>query len=255
MEERLQKIISRAGVASRRHAEEMMASGLVTVNGKTVTELGTKADLSRDHIKVAGRLIRTEPGLVYIAVNKPPEVVATMSDPEGRRSLRELLYGVKERVFPAGRMEYHASGLILLTNDGELTNRIIQAHKLRQVWLIKLKNLLTFEQIESLGRATGARISRLKGKNSPWYEIVLSEGRRDALRDKLTQMGNHFEKMRRTAVGTVELGSIPLGGHRELSDAEVATLKRAIEGDYPVSPKPAKQRLRHRAKTAQRKKK
>src|SRR5580692_2547171 len=98
MEERLQKIISRAGIASRRRAEEMMASGLVTVNGKTVTELGTKADPSCDHIKVAGKLIRAEPELVYLALNKPAEVVATMSDPEGRRSLRDLLHGVSERV-------------------------------------------------------------------------------------------------------------------------------------------------------------
>src|SRR5579872_4880581 len=105
MEERLQKIIARAGIASRRRAEEMISSGLVTVNGRMVTELGTKADVSRDHIKVAGKLIRVEPERVYLAVNKPPEVVATMSDPEGRRSLRELLHGVAGRVFPAGRME------------------------------------------------------------------------------------------------------------------------------------------------------
>jgi 23S rRNA pseudouridine2605 synthase len=231
MEERLQKIISRAGIASRRRAEEMMASGLVTVNGKTVTELGTKADLSRDHIKVAGRLIRHEPEPVYIALNKPPEVVATLSDPEGRRSLREFLHGVKERVFPAGRMEYRASGLILLTNDGDLTNKILRTHNLRQVWLVKLKNLLTFAEIESLGRVTGARISRLKGKNSPWYEVVLSENRRDALRDKLMHMRNPFEKMRRVAVANIELGDIPLGGHRVLSDGEVAALNRVLDGE------------------------
>src|SRR5215467_14626005 len=137
MEERLQKIISRAGFASRRRAEELMASGLVTVNGRTVTELGTKADVTRDHIKVAGKLIRSEPERVYLALNKPAEVVATLSDPEGRRSLRDLLRGVNARVFPAGRMEYHASGLILLTNDGDLTNRILRAHDLRQVWQVK----------------------------------------------------------------------------------------------------------------------
>jgi 23S rRNA pseudouridine2605 synthase len=254
MEERLQKIISRAGIASRRRAEALMTSGLVTVNGKTVTELGSKADLSRDHIKVAGRLIRREPERVYIALNKPVEVVATLSDPEGRRSLRELLHGVKERVFPAGRMEYHASGLILLTNDGDLTNRILQAHNLRQVWLIKLKNLLTFADIETLGRVTRARISRLKGKNSPWYEIVLSEGRRDALRDKLADLGNPFEKMRRVAVGNIELGNIPLGGHRMLSEKEVAALNRAIEGDYPPAARSASRRPRHgRSKPKQQK--
>jgi 23S rRNA pseudouridine2605 synthase len=243
MEERLQKIISRAGIASRRRAEEMMASGLVTVNGKTVTELGTKADVSRDHIKVAGKLIRVEPERVYLALNKPPEVVATLSDPEGRRSLRDLLQRVGARVFPAGRMEYHASGLILLTNDGDLTNLILRKHDLRQVWLVKLKALLTFDQIETLGRATRARISRLKAKNSPWYEIVLNESNRDALRNKLMHMGNPMEKMKRIAIGNIELGPVPSGGSRELSAGEVRDLMRELEGNArkgsnPVSKSP-----------------
>ena len=151
MEERLQKIIARAGLASRRHAEDMITSGLVTVNGTTVTELGTKADPSRDHIKVAGKLLRPEARHVYIALNKPPEVVATMSDPEGRRSLRDLLHGISERVFPVGRLEYHAYGLVLLTNDGELANRILKNHHLPQVYQLKVKTLLTFAEI---GRAS-----------------------------------------------------------------------------------------------------
>lgn len=230
MEERLQKIIARAGIASRRRAEEMMASGLVTVNGRTVTELGTKADVSRDHIKVAGKLIRTEPERVYLALNKPAEVVATLSDPEGRRSLRDLLRGVNARVFPAGRMEYHASGLILLTNDGDFTNRILRARDLRQVWQVKLKNLLTFAEIETLARATGARIARLKGKDSPWYEVTLTDARRDALRDKLMHMGNPVEKMKRLAIANVELGAVPPGGHREVTQAEVTGLVRVLDG-------------------------
>src|SRR5271155_5585829 len=157
MEERLQKIISRAGIASRRHAEEMISSGLVTVNGRTITELGTKADESRDHIKVAGKLLRPETERVYILLNKPTDVVSTMSDPEGRKSLRDLLHGVPERVFPVGRLEYHSSGLVFLTNDGDLANRILQAHNLPQTYQLKLKTLLTFAEIESLTRSTGAR--------------------------------------------------------------------------------------------------
>lgn len=230
MEERLQKIIARAGIASRRRAEEMMASGLVTVNGRTVTELGTKADVSRDHIKVAGKLIRSEPERVYLALNKPAEVVATLSDPEGRRSLRELLHGVNARVFPAGRMEYHASGLVLLTNDGDLTNRLLRAHDLRQLWHVKLKALLTFAEIERLARVTGARITRLKGKDSPWYEVTLTDARRDALRDKLLRMGNAVDKMRRMAIGNIQLGAVPPGGHRELTRSELSELQRALDG-------------------------
>ena len=255
MEERLQKIISRTGIASRRRAEEMMASGLVTVNGKTVTELGTKADLSRDHIKVAGRLIRDEPERVYLALNKPSEVVATLSDPEGRRSLRDLLHGVRARVFPAGRMEYHASGLMLLTNDGDLTNKILRAHDLRQVWHVKLKSLLTFADIESLSRITAAHITRLKGKNSPWYEITLTEARRDALRDKLMQMGNPFEKVRRVAIANVELGAVAPGAQRELTSAEVSLLNRVLDGEASPRSSPDSRAPRRRKRERPKKKK
>ena len=187
MLERLQKIIARAGIASRRHAEELIASGLVTVNGQTVTELGSKADASRDHIKVSGKLLRPAAERVYLLLNKPQEVVSTMSDPEGRPSLRDFLHGVPERVFPVGRLEYHSTGLVLLTNDGDLANRILQSDNLRQTYQLKLKTLLTFAEIEKPSRATGARISRLKGKEMPWYEVTLSEARRDALRNKLFQ--------------------------------------------------------------------
>ena len=253
MEERLQKIIARAGIASRRRAEELMASGLVTVNGKMVTELGTKADPARDHIKVAGKLIRSEPEKIYLAVNKPSEVVATMSDPEGRRSLQNLLHGVSERVFPAGRMEYHASGLILLTNDGELTNRILRTHNLRQVWHVKLKSLLSFAEIEKLGRGTGARISRLRGKEAPWYEIALMESRRDALRDRLALMGNPFDKMRRVAIANIDLGALGLGEHRELTSAEVIGLNRVLDGEKIGATGPAGRRSKKVARRRQKK--
>src|SRR5580700_359762 len=137
MLERLQKIIARAGIASRRHAEELIASGLVTVNGQMVTQLGSKADESRDHIKVSGKLLRPTSERVYLLLNKPPEVVSTLSDPEGRPSLRDFLHGISERVFPVGRLEYHSTGLVFLTNDGDLANRILQSHDLRQTYHLK----------------------------------------------------------------------------------------------------------------------
>jgi 23S rRNA pseudouridine2605 synthase len=229
MEERLQKIIARAGIASRRHAEEMITSGLVTVNGHTITELGSKADPERDHIKVGGKLIRPEKARVYLILNKPPEVVSTMSDPEGRRSLRDLLQGVTERVFPVGRLEYHAYGLVFLTNDGDLANSILQSHHLPQTYQIKLKSLLTFAEIEELSRATGARISRRGGQSAPWYEVTLAEARRDALRDRLFRSGHPVEKMKRIALANLELGSLPPGQHRELSGGELSGLRLAIK--------------------------
>src|SRR6201997_1754696 len=241
MEERLQKIIARAGIASRRHAEDLIRSGMVTVNGRTVTELGSKADESTDHIKVSGKLLRSEHDRVYLVLNKPPEVVSTMSDPEGRRSLQNLLHGVTVRVFPVGRLEYHSMGLVFLTNDGELANRMLKAHRLRQTYLMKLKSLLTFEEIEQLARSTGVRISRVRGKESPWYEVTLTEARRDALRNRLFQTGHPVEKIRRIRVGNLELGSLQPGEHRTLSSVEVAALSRAIEGKLePASEPPIK---------------
>jgi 23S rRNA pseudouridine2605 synthase len=230
MLERLQKIIARAGIASRRHAEEFITSGLVTVNGQTVTELGSKADASRDHIKVSGKLLRPTSNLIYLILNKPPEVVSTMSDPEGRPSLRDFLHGVSERVFPVGRLEYHSTGLVLLTNDGDLANRILQSNDLRQTYQLKLKTLLTFAEIESLSRATGAHITRLRGKEMPWYEVTLCEARRDALRNKLFQTGHPVDKMRRVGMGNLKLEGLESGRHREVSAAEVASLIRLLDG-------------------------
>ena len=228
MEERLQKIIARAGVASRRRAEQLIASGLVTVNGQTVTELGTKADASRDHIKVSGKLLRAPKDFVYVVLHKPSGVVSTMEDPEGRRSLRDFLHGIAERVFPVGRLEYSTAGLVLLTNDGELANQILQSHHLQQTYHMKVKGRLTPSEIEELTRATGARISRLPSGGAPWYEVTLSEARRDALRNKLFQSDHPVEKMKRVGLAGIELGSLPPGMHRPLSGGELVALKKML---------------------------
>jgi 23S rRNA pseudouridine2605 synthase len=229
MLERLQKIIARAGIASRRHAEELIKSGLVTVNGQTITELGSKADESKDHIKVQGKLLRPETERVYLLLNKPPEVVSTMIDPEGRRSLSDMLHGVAQRVFPVGRLEYHSLGLVFLTNDGELANLMLKAHHLPQTYNLKLKTLLTFDEITSLEQSTGARITRIKGKDAPWYEVTLSEARRDQLRNRLFQTGHPVEKIKRVKIGNLALESLAPGHYRPLSDAEVNTLRRMVQ--------------------------
>jgi 23S rRNA pseudouridine2605 synthase len=245
MEERLQKIIARAGIASRRHAEELIASGLVTVNGRTVTELGSKADETRDHIKVSGKLIRSEKERVYYILNKPPEVVATMSDPEGRPSLRELVQGIPQRVFSVGRLEYHAAGLVLLTDDGDFANRILQAHNLPQSYHLKLKSLLTFAEIDELSRSASARISRRKNMQAPWYEVTLPEASRDILRDRLFRSGHPVEKLKRVRIGALELDSLPPGRYRALTTAEVAGLTRAAS----LGAKSRGIRARHRPKS------
>jgi 23S rRNA pseudouridine2605 synthase len=228
MEERLQKIIARAGIASRRHAEELITSGLVTLNGRVVTELGTKADAARDHIKVNGKLLQPETGeRIYLLLHKPPEVVSTMNDPEGRPSLRGFLHAVPERVYPVGRLEYHASGLVLLTNDGDFANKILQSHNLPQTYQMKLKSLLTFAEIETLERETGAKISRERGKESPWYDVTLSEASQDALRSRLFQTGHPVEKIRRVQIGNLGLDRLMPGQFRLISAAEAKGLLRA----------------------------
>ena len=229
MLERLQKIIARAGIASRRHAEELISAGMVTVNGQTVTELGSKADETKDHIKVQGKLLQPETERAYLILNKPPEVVSTMVDPEGRRCLRDLLHGISLRVFPVGRLEYHSMGLVFLTNDGELANQMLKAHYLPQTYNLKLKTLLTFEEVEVLSRQTGAHIVRIKGKDSPWYEVTLSEARRDELRNKLFQTGHPVEKIKRIKIGNIAMESLTPGAYRPLSEAEVATLRRMVD--------------------------
>lgn len=238
MEERLQKILSQAGVASRRQAEKIMVEGRVTVNGVTITELGSKADLERDHIKVDGRLIHAPKRQVYIALNKPINTVTTLHDPEGRPTVMELLRGVRERVYPVGRLDFHSDGLLLLTNDGELANAIMSAHThLPKTYVVKVNGELTPEQEKQFregvplsGRRTlpaGLRLIR-KAAN-PWYEVRLTEGRNNQIRLMFKNFGRLVEKLRRVKVGPLELGPLKPGQFRHLDAEEVRALQRAVQ--------------------------
>jgi 23S rRNA pseudouridine2605 synthase len=234
MEERLQKIIARAGVASRRHAEELIRSGQVTVNGKVVTELGTRADAARDHIKVSGRLLRNAPELIYVALNKPSGCVSAMSDPEGRPTVRPFLRTLSARLFPVGVLDYHAQGLLLLTNDGALTNRLMrEPGRLAQVFWVKLKGRLQPGESESVSRETGLRLRLVREGDNPWYEVRLAgqPGRGasvaiEQLRTALVALGHPLEKQRRTAYGPLELGRLQPGEFRILQEGEVRALLR-----------------------------
>src|SRR5947199_10138027 len=149
MQERLQKIIARAGIASRRHAEQLILSGQVRVNGATIRELGSKADAASDKIEVSGRKIDDGERRVYLLLNKPPEIVSSLADPEGRKTLRNLLRGFPERVYPVGNLEYSASGLVFLTNDGDLAAEMLKHWgELEQVYVVKVKGILTLEELE-----------------------------------------------------------------------------------------------------------
>lgn len=228
MEERLQKIIARAGVASRRHAEALISSGQVAVNGQLVTELGTKADAERDHIRVAGKLLRASETKVYIALHKPDGVVATMQDPEGRRTIADFLRGLPGRVFPVGRLEYHASGLMLLTNDGELANRMMRAHELRQEYLCKIDGAFSDAEVRDAEQRGHVKMQRAKAMPSGWWQVKAGGISKDEFRRTLIAGGHHVDKLRRIAVGTIELGTLPPGAYRHLTREEVTELERVV---------------------------
>ncbi len=253
MQERLQKIIARAGIASRRHAEQLIVSGQVRVNGHVVTELGTKADSGADRIEAAGRVIAAEERRVHILLNKPPEIVATMADPEGRKTLRNLLRGLPERVYPVGRLDYAASGLIFLTNDGDLAADMLKRwQNLPQVYHIKVKGRLTPEQLDAFGREAGARMRPVRQPDAArghatnfWYEVSLKDSKRDTLRRVLFTAQHPVEKLKRIALGPLTLEGLPPGHYRTLDEREVAQLRRAL-----TVPPRAKTKTQHRGHRA-----
>jgi 23S rRNA pseudouridine2605 synthase len=237
-EERLQKILSRAGIASRRRGEAIITEGRVTVNGQVVDTLGAKADLERDHIKVDGKLLRPPRRLVYLALNKPAGYVTTASDPEGRATVMDLLHGVKERVFPVGRLDYHSEGLLLLTNDGEFANAITSASThIPKTYLAKVNGLLSADEEESFrrgiplaGRRTAAAGLRLvRRAANPWYEVRLIEGRKNQIRIMFKHFGRLVEKLKRIRIGSLNLGSLRPGEFRHLTPDEIAQFGRVIQ--------------------------
>lgn len=238
MQERLQKIISSAGVASRRKAEQIITEGRVTVNGQIVTELGTKAEFGVDHIKVDGKLLRPPQEFLYIALNKPVGCVTTMSDPEGRLTVAALLKGVKQRVYPVGRLDYASEGLILLTNDGEFAKAVMAAKsELVKTYVVKVTASLNPEQEEQFrrgiylsGKKTApAGLKKLKHAINPWYEVQLIEGRQNQIRLMFNSFGVLVEKLKRVRIGFLELGTLRPREYRALEPKEVARFCRILK--------------------------
>jgi pseudouridine synthase len=242
MQERLQKLIARAGIASRRHAEQLILSGQVRVNGTVVTELGSKADPATDKIEAAGRLVDAEERRVYILLNKPPEVLAAMADPEGRKTLRNLLRGFPERVYPVGNLEYAAAGLIFLTNDGDLAAALLKNWgNLEQVYHIKVKGMLTLADLERLGKEIGARMQTVRQPDASrgraanfWYEVRMRDSNKEKLRRILMKEQHPMEKLKRIAWGPLTVEGIPRGRYRLLAAKEVEELRKAKDGKAPV---------------------
>jgi len=263
--ERLQKILAAAGLASRRKAEELITAGQVSVNGHTVTELGTKADPRTDEIRVNGKLVGGRERHVYFVLYKPKGVMTTVSDPEGRPTVMDSLKTIKERVFPVGRLDYMSEGLLLLTNDGDLMAELTHAGShVPKTYQVKVSGQPTAEDIQKLRDGvwlppepgmTGVRgkkqpgverrsfgvktqpahIDLVRTQDNPWYEVTLTEGRNRQIRRMFEQIGFHVEKIKRVRYGTITLDVEP-GQWRQLNFREVSELRKSIGKPFRISP-------------------
>lgn len=256
--ERLQKIIAAAGIASRRSAEKLIASGAVSVNGQMVTELGTKADPERDHIRVNGKLLQGAERHVYLLMNKPKGYVTTVSDPERRPTVMDLLRGIRVRVYPVGRLDYASEGLLLLTNDGELAHKLMKAAShVPKVYLVKIAGVPDMAGLEKIRKGLSipatdgfrpgkaprapqssmrretlrvktapAKLRLIREGDNPWYEVTLTEGKNRQIRKMFEEIGHHVEKIKRVRYGPLSL-DVPPGEFRRLSVGEIEKLKIA----------------------------
>lgn len=237
MEERLQKIVAHAGIASRRKAEVLIRQGRVTVNGRIVTRLGSKADPDQDHIKVDGRLIRSE-AKIYYALNKPQGVISSARDPRGRPVVTELV--PKEmRVYPAGRLDFDSEGLILLTNDGEVAEAVTRAGSVSKVYRVKLSGQPGEEELNHLRAgirlSDGTQLARceirlLRADKSCWFEVVLKQGRNRQIRRMFDQIGFRVMRIRRVAIGPIRLRNLRPGEYRKLDEREIQELSKVLRG-------------------------
>ncbi|MGH7770407.1 MAG: pseudouridine synthase [Candidatus Binatia bacterium] len=247
--ERLQKIISRAGLASRREAERWIQDGRVTVNGAVITKLGTQADVVKDKIKVDGKLI-VRPALNYFLFHKPPGLITSMNDPEGRPHLGEWLetLGKKGRVFPVGRLDFNSSGLLLLTNDGELAQKLTHPrYGVRKVYRAKVSGRPSEPELERLRKGirledgwtapAKARIVEVLKKKA-WIELEVREGRYREVRRMFEALGYFVEKLVRIRMGPLRLGPLAPGEYRPLSPQEISALKKAVGGLDPEENSP-----------------
>jgi 23S rRNA pseudouridine2605 synthase len=258
--ERLQKVLARAGIASRRAAEDLIREGRVTVNGQ-VAELGQRVEVARDAVKVDGRLVRPRHEHRYLLLNKPTGFVTTLSDPEGRDTVLDLIpHGLRRGLFPVGRLDYHTEGLLLLTTDGELAQAVAHPrHGCVKTYEAKVKGEPTEELLQRLregvvvaGRRTApARIRRRAGAvprggrrstANSWWVVEISEGRTRQIREMFRRVGHPVQRLRRVAIGPVRDAALAPGGYRELTEEEVEALRRASVAGPAGGRGPAKRR-------------
>ncbi len=233
--ERLQRILARAGIASRREAEKIIKEGRVTVNGKVITQMGFKADPDKDFLKVDGKRIdRFEP-TVTILLNKPKGYVSTVKDPKGRPTVIDLLKRIKWRLYPVGRLDYDAEGLLFLTNDGELAYKLSHPKFLvPRTYMVKVsgvpeeKELLRLKKgvmlEDGIAKAVSCKIIGFRDKNC-WIKITVTEGRNRLIKRMFLAIGHPVLKLKRIQFGSIKLGRLPRGEFRFLTNEEVKSLK------------------------------
>jgi 23S rRNA pseudouridine2605 synthase len=234
MPERLQKILAHAGIASRRKAEEYIQMGRVSVNGKIVTELGTRADPATDVIKVDGKRVRIDDRFVYVLLYKPKNVMSTTTDPEERPTVMEYVSNLKARLYPVGRLDFASEGLIILTNDGDFTKWMTKAGVVPKVYHVKLAGKPEEKVLAGLRRGifldgerlASCEIVQLKEGENPWYEVTLHQGRNQQIRRMFIVSGHPVEKLRRVKIGFLEDKRLKAGEWRYLTEEEVQRFKR-----------------------------
>ena len=232
---RLQKFLASCGVASRRTAEKMISDGRVAVNGKIITELGTQVDELNDQVMVDGKPVHPEEEKHYIAYNKPAGEVTTVHDPEGRPAVLDRFRDYPVRLFPVGRLDYDSEGLLLLTNDGDLMNRLLQpSFEIPKSYLTRVSNRVSEEEIRRLckgvmidGRMTSPAEIRLIRYDTFSTELLITihEGRNRQVRKMIASVGHQVVRLKRVRFGPVLLGDLPSGMWRHLTDEEIRKLK------------------------------
>lgn len=232
--ERIQKILSAAGICSRREAESLIIEGSVKVNGRVVSELGTKADPDEDVIKVGNRVIRSAAPKVYLLLNKPRGCVTTLKDPMGRKTVIEFLGRIGKRVYPVGRLDYDTEGLLLLTNDGDFANSVMHpSREIPKTYEVKVTGVLKDGDLKRLasgvklkeGMTAPAKVRKMKlTDTNSWVELTIHEGWNRQVRRMCEMVGHTVLKIKRTKVGPLDLKGVPLGMYRELTPSEVKAM-------------------------------
>ncbi len=240
MTERLNKVLARAGIASRRGADRLIAEGRVTVNGAVVRRLGTCVDPTRDAVKVDGRSIGPAARAhTYLALNKPRGFVTTLSDPQGRPTVKDLLRGVRGRIFPIGRLDLNSEGLLLFTDDGDLAVDLMHPRSgVPKTYRVKVQGRVESRTLQRLSRGVPlegrktlpARVTLLREGQNSWLEVTVVEGRKHQVRRMLLSVGHPVLKLRRVRYDGVDLGGLARGEWRRLTAAEVQRLRRAASG-------------------------